>query len=830
MAKYQPQAGGNAAPEAVWIPFIRDLYPNLLSQTHFLPPLFFYRTPQTVDTLAGQTVLVRDNPPASGHRRQAPSSTPAKVAGSVYLENPSDLQPVCRQDSDHQDDNAQQSCLRALADLPEQVMMVVSSLSFKKYLSNHTNPLDTAAISQLPSVQSQSVPPQVADGECDIVIIHRVYGLIIGEIKSVGGNDFFRQQSHEDQIQILSKQIRKAAQQLNNQETALRHLVSDLPPVRITKTLLLPNIASGLLQSALSASQLLLQLLCQTLSLSADVSLAVGLCLCQQELEQPLTWWQTLHTAGPDRYMTDDMYERLVARFCGPATTVDIPTPSPPRKVVRSFGQAVAETGLRCSSLSLTPTQVTLLSRDPEPQYMFLQGPPGTGKTVLLLLKALQWSRQGRRVDIVNGDWKSLAVSMLLEAQLKSSLGSGGGEGGLGGGGGEVVTAKAATTSAAATTTTAAATTTAATTTTTATTTAAAATTAAAKTTTTTATTAVAATTTTAAATTTTAETTTLTAAAIATTAATTTAATTIAARTTLTATKTTTAAATTIAASSSSIHRHCYDFRAHGFDVKAAVASLQQKIGHSGPSLVLFDEVDNGFREEFLLWLTELHAQVPTVSVWAAGVFRLDRNLTHLMPSWLEVQTLQEALRCPPVVTSQLQKATAIKLSYVYPYSSPQCPVPTQGPPVKRLLHTGEPDHSEDSPWQCLACSDEVARIINKELRVGQPDHCLHYRDVWIQYSGSVPSDHDILVRRLRQHYDLPVGVVTTRLPREDNPQGLAMLRELALAVTDQVMVTHWTSVSGLERRVVIAIGKEMFSRALHSHSRSSSYLYVIT
>ena len=52
----------------------------------------------------------------------------------------------------------------------------------------------------------------------------------------------------------------------------------------------------------------------------------------------------------------------LSFRFCGPATTVDVHTPTRPRLQIRTEAEAVAETGLRFSRLVLTPDQVSLLS------------------------------------------------------------------------------------------------------------------------------------------------------------------------------------------------------------------------------------------------------------------------------------------------------------------------------------------------------------------------------------------------------------------------------------------------------------------------------------
>ncbi|KAL8582835.1 hypothetical protein ACOMHN_033160 [Nucella lapillus] len=299
----QQQAG--AAPEDIWTPFIQQHYPDLLSQTYCLPPMFFYRTPQTVETIAGQTVLVRDNPSSSGTGQQQPPPPPAQVAGRVFVENPPDSQDVRTQDSDWQGDTAHDRCLQALSGMQNEVMFIISSLRFQHYLHNPANPLHAAAIAQLPSIDDPSIPQNLRNGECDLIIIHRTYGLLIGEVKPVGGNDFFHKQTPDKQTQIITDKIRKAVKQLENQHRALSHLVRDLPPIRISMTLLLPNVSSSQLQSALSASPSLLQ--------GTVVSLDVRQCLCQENLAQILTWWQTLNTS-PDQSMTDDIYRRLVAR------------------------------------------------------------------------------------------------------------------------------------------------------------------------------------------------------------------------------------------------------------------------------------------------------------------------------------------------------------------------------------------------------------------------------------------------------------------------------------------------------------------------------------
>ncbi|KAL8563169.1 hypothetical protein ACOMHN_011497 [Nucella lapillus] len=314
----QQQAG--TAPEAIWFTIIQEWYPDLLSGTNFLPPLHFNRTPQGVETIAGRAVIVRDNPLPSPRRRprrpqpSPPSSAATRTAGMVFVENDPGIQAISIQDSDRQDDIAQERCLRALSNLPHQGMMVLSNLKFQKYLNNHTNPLHAAAIAQLPTIQHPSIPQKIQDGECDIIVLHRRYGLLIGEIKSVGGDDYFRQQSPSQQTQILIRKLEKAIDQLQNQQTGLRHIMSDLPPVRVTLTLMLPNITAHKLEEALRFSPLLLQTLCRSLAISTGVGRAVRQCLCKEDTEQPSAWWNGLHGAGPDHTMTDCLYQRLVAR------------------------------------------------------------------------------------------------------------------------------------------------------------------------------------------------------------------------------------------------------------------------------------------------------------------------------------------------------------------------------------------------------------------------------------------------------------------------------------------------------------------------------------
>ena len=86
---------------------------------------------------------------------------------------------------------------------------------------------------------------------------------------------------------------------------------------------------------------------------------------------------------------------------------------------LRTLGEGVKETANRFAPVDIVlhPEQVDVLNES-EPR-VFISGPPGTGKSVLLLLKALDWLRIGKHVQIVSAHVESLAVSHLLLNQLK---------------------------------------------------------------------------------------------------------------------------------------------------------------------------------------------------------------------------------------------------------------------------------------------------------------------------------------------------------------------------------------------------------------------------
>nr|KAG5701746.1 hypothetical protein BaRGS_004348 [Batillaria attramentaria] len=149
------------------------------------------------------------------------------------------------QETDVRDDRAMQQVLqsiRQLAERRQEVMMVLSQLEFRKYLDNQVDPITVAATRLLPRPATLGNP----DGDFDILMVSRQYGLVVGEVKSVGHKPKYTTD------QAIVKTVQKAVKQLKKADVTLRQLVSDLAPVNVTRILMLPNITSQQLMTALS--------------------------------------------------------------------------------------------------------------------------------------------------------------------------------------------------------------------------------------------------------------------------------------------------------------------------------------------------------------------------------------------------------------------------------------------------------------------------------------------------------------------------------------------------------------------------------------------------
>ncbi|KAK7091343.1 uncharacterized protein [Littorina saxatilis] len=752
-----------------WLQCVNEWYPDRHKKTYFLPHLFFRKTQHriaVIDHLGHLPVLVPEPPPKKPKLEQVPLYPPPlaqthpifPVAGSVFTLPHSDPAPLLRFiETDVLDDDAAERllrCLRVLSKEHHEVMMVISQLDFRKYLDNNTDPINAAnnaaACANLPrpvTMQQQ----QHHDGDFDVLIIHRHYGLMVCEVKAVGAD----RRNTPDLNKAVVGKVQKAVKQLNKAKTVLNHLMSDMGPVQVTKTLVLPNVTSAELMQALSTAPQLQQDLCTCLDAN-NIPEAISRCLCADQIPTnadleslcnqgdspgdtnqstsssqtsvsptfPLlsSWWKNMTSqgAGPDPQMSDTVYDKLLARLCGPATTVEVPTVTAPRKamakpgkytparkVLRTEGEAVAETGLIHSLLALYPDQVDLLS-DNTLRCVHLRGPPGTGKTIVLVLKAIQWLHQGHDVHVVSVTRESDAVSFLIERQLQCVLGS-------------------------------------------------------------------------------------------------------------------------NPASGFGTVHRHAVQ------DLPYFKANKLAALASDGELYVIADEILGSLndspravrrsvnRSVFERFINTLHPKIPSLSVWCASVQKL-----NCPPSWMCERQLTTPLRCPPTVTKEVAKSKEMKESDIPSYSPTPAPAATEGPPVRWLPHkSGQDGHGKGSAMKCDICGDAVVQLLN-ELGVGQssgPDS-LQYRDVLLL----VPSEHfnSQTLRMINRIQANGVPVQILLRPYNDDE-----LRDVALAGSNQVTVSDYQTVSGLERRVVIGTGsakdeRDMLNR-LHAMSRCTAQLVWI-
>nr|KAG5688058.1 hypothetical protein BaRGS_017812 [Batillaria attramentaria] len=302
------------------------------------------------------------------------------------------------------DDSAQQHvlhCLQELGHRQKEVMFVLSQLSYDNYLNK---PSYAAAVKLLN--RSLDLDTEYRRGDFDVIVVHRHYGILAGEIKTVGKQQPLYTTSQEKADADIAKRVEGAVKQLEKSEKVVKHIVEDFAP--------------GILEvrGCLGAP---------------DGVSVVQLCLCADQMSDPASpwhvtpampelsaWWRRRMACTTDPAMSDDVYLNMVSRLAGPATTVSVHCVVPPRVEVRTEGEAVSEVGERMARVVLTPRQVGLVSR---PQRMVcLTGPPGTGKTLLLVLIGLDWLWQGHDVHVVSWWILGLPVSLLIYHQLQMTL------------------------------------------------------------------------------------------------------------------------------------------------------------------------------------------------------------------------------------------------------------------------------------------------------------------------------------------------------------------------------------------------------------------------
>ncbi|KAK7451827.1 hypothetical protein BaRGS_00039800 [Batillaria attramentaria] len=317
-------------------------YPNLLSRAYFVPTEYKNKTLLIPQTISGVEVNIT----------QAPLSDVPRGATGL-------------QESAVRDDQSQQRvlyCLKMVANQQQEPMMVVIKLHYHDYLAG------IPKTCKLP--KPTDLKKENQRGDFDLLIIHRVYGLFVAEIKIVGDipENMTSTGKPKDKTK-LGDCINKSAHSDPADLCLCADDLSDLSdPLHIT-----PAVIKNLSQ-----------------------------------------WFdRTIHGAGADPAMSDEVYRDVVGRFAGPCTKL---TPD-----LRTRGQAVSFTADNFGGKVFTSQQEEVLnppSTEPDP-LVFITGPPGTGKTLVLTVQANRWSQTENGVHLLSTWSGSLAASLLIKHEIE---------------------------------------------------------------------------------------------------------------------------------------------------------------------------------------------------------------------------------------------------------------------------------------------------------------------------------------------------------------------------------------------------------------------------
>ncbi|XP_025100575.1 uncharacterized protein LOC112567909 [Pomacea canaliculata] len=410
----------------LWLEWIKTAFPLFDTRSYFLPPVYIRRVPMTQQSIACQRVFILKTEDRPSSPVKHPSMTPSST------ERPQVSNIPCVQQSDMHDDEAIERVLVSLkifSKLHKEVFMCLSQFSFGSYLGE---PRFAAAHLPLPSNLPSTLPWSWRQGDFDVLLIHKLYGFVIMEIKAVGCNIA---KSQEEKKEYVRKKLTDAIEQLNKAEAMLKHLVSDITSgVRITKAIACPNLTAKQIHEVLLDSVEVQQALCNCIKVD-DPNNTTNLVLSSDHLLSPQTpkddmddnvktfkqWWQNqVVGSGPDAQL-GSLYLDLLARFCGPASTITVPCTNEPRISMKTMDQAVAHVG-NCYSAQMTlfPEQMDLLTR--APRRVFVAGPPGTGKSTVLLLIGLVWLEDGKDVYVLSTWNRSLFAAIRIRYLLQEAL------------------------------------------------------------------------------------------------------------------------------------------------------------------------------------------------------------------------------------------------------------------------------------------------------------------------------------------------------------------------------------------------------------------------
>ncbi|KAL8577983.1 hypothetical protein ACOMHN_048759 [Nucella lapillus] len=197
-----------------WKAAVRKSYPELATKSYFVPSVQLNKTKHT-------------------HKKLGSKERPVLVLG----------QPSpCAVQGDH----AQQHALHCFQFLSQtHIMFVLSQIEFRNYLK-HTDP----HISKVWNPHSKDQARN--NGDFDVAVILRHFGVFAMEIKSVGYNFDNNDEWSDKQKKAVHRKVREAIGQMSKQKDELCRYLSDLePPSRVTMSLALPYVPRAQLKAIL---------------------------------------------------------------------------------------------------------------------------------------------------------------------------------------------------------------------------------------------------------------------------------------------------------------------------------------------------------------------------------------------------------------------------------------------------------------------------------------------------------------------------------------------------------------------------------------------------
>ncbi|XP_025112631.1 uncharacterized protein LOC112575179 [Pomacea canaliculata] len=323
----------------------QSMFPNMLQKHsfYFVPPVYFNKTRYRKEIYYGQAVFVPEPVDAKDVRYD-------QAMLHVF------------------------TCLHDMAKHDKKNMFVLTQFKYDDYLKNlgsefqrHRLPVPAGFTEENQNIQC-----------FDLMIVHRHHGVLVGVVKAVG--DKVIQDDQQPLNDMIVKEVTDAVKQLKKGADMIKHLMSDQEQSpRVCQTLMLPNMARTTLQRVIADQPGLVQGMRECLGKN-EVSDPTELCLCAEDLENPrmlsdvISRMLTSNNTEDGVPMTDELYIRILSRFCGPATQSALEGQCQSMYLPKTQVEAVSVTGDLYRRPILSEDMLDLLTKE----RLFLVGPPNT--------------------------------------------------------------------------------------------------------------------------------------------------------------------------------------------------------------------------------------------------------------------------------------------------------------------------------------------------------------------------------------------------------------------------------------------------------------------